>query len=362
MIQQRNRLAAALQRGFRYRRRTTGILALTFGITSAAVFAASLFVKSTQTAATAPVSSGLALLALFLFIAMIASLISIRRSHPIEEEIYTAQQELEAIAARQAIQLKKERAKARKSISQADQSRHDFLNTMSFELRNPLNSIIGFSSLLYQTLEEKTLQGKRRTYAFDINRSAMHLLNIVNEILDVSNLGTGSADLRIERISMMALLEDCHRLAEVRGTKTGLAFLYNLPQQDFYFNCDPSRMKQILLNLYSNAVKFTDPPGTVTVTVRQTKKKKAIQFIVEDEGIGIPVDDLERVLQRFGKVDSQEYAIRNEDGLGLGLTLVQQLTKMHQGLFKFESTEDVGTKVTITLPGDLMINTNSARS
>jgi len=305
--------------------------------------------------------AALATLSTVLIITLGILIFSKRRARPIEAEIFSAQQALEANITRQFQQIENERVKVRNSISVADKSRHDFLNTMSVELRNPLNSIIGFSTLLYQNVDEQKIQRRRRTYAFDINRSAMHLLNVVNAILDVSNLGTGSSDLRIERVSALELLETCHRLSEIRGTKEGLAFVYDLPDEDFHFNCDLSRMKQIILNLYSNAVKFTDPPGMVRVKLCLTEANE-VQFSIQDEGIGIPVDDMELVLQRFGKVDSQEYAIRNEGGTGLGLTLVQELTKMHQGTFNMESTEDVGTKVTITLPRDLMVNIDVKKS
>jgi len=357
MEQNRSRLAKAFRKSTEYRIRSSYTLLAFFTIAWAALCVSVFFKTNALTHTAIGETFALILLSLVLLISLIWVIFNGRTSQPLEEEITNAQQTLEASITRQFRQIEGERLKVRNSINAADKSRHDFLNTMSIELRNPLNSIIGFSTLLYQNIEEKEVQHKRQSYAFDINRSAMHLLNIINQILDVSNLGTGSSDLRIERVSALDLVETCHRLSEIRGTKTGLAFIYDLPGEDFYFNCDQSRMKQIILNLYSNAVKFTDPPGAVYVKLCQTNKGD-IQFNVRDEGIGIPVDDLKIVLQRFGKVDSQDYAIRNEDGLGLGLTLVQELTKMHQGEFTLESAEDVGTEVTITIPGNLMINTD----
>jgi signal transduction histidine kinase len=357
MLKQQSRLAGALQRSAQYRRRSTLFLVGALVALWLLLYFSDPSARLMSFTPLSSVNGTLAMILVFVSAALIAIIAAWMGGLPIEGEISAAQSALEEEVNQQTSRLKQDREKVRKSIAVADKSRHEFLNTMSFELRNPLNSIIGFSSILYQNQDENQIKTKRRRYAFDINRSAMHLLNIINEILDVSNLSTGASDLRIERVSVLDLLAACHQLSEIRGTKDGLAFVYDLPEKDFHFNCDPSRLTQVLLNLYSNAVKFTDPPGSVQIKVRKTDKGE-IEFTVADEGIGVPVDEMEIVLQRFGKVDSQEYALRNEDGLGLGLSLVQQLTKMHQGKFKFESTEDVGTTVTITLPGDLMINTD----
>jgi len=353
----RDRLANSLLRGVRYRRRSAVLVALIFAIAWAVLFSASLPADSASAASSGSMNSVPVMLFVFLIVMMIAGIATWLGGRPFDEEIYKAQEAFETSVVLQSHRLQKEREKVFNSITAADTARHEFLNTMSIELRQPLNTIIGFSSLLYQNIDEHRVQMRRRAYAFDINRSAMHLLNIVNDILDVSNLSTGTSDMRIERISAIELLETCHKLQEIRGTKTGLAFVYDLPDEDIHFNADPGRLQQILLNLFSNAVKFTDPPGCIHIRLRETSNRE-IQFRIKDEGIGIPVDDMDTVLQQFGKVDSQEYALRNEEGLGLGLTLVQQLTKMHQGSFKFESTEDVGTVVTITLPIELMINTD----
>ncbi len=248
---------------------------------------------------------------------------------------------------------------AKTSIDVANEARHEFLSTMSRELRVPLNTIIGYSTLLYENRQGPDGLKKARRFAFDINKAAMHLLMIVNDILDISKLGTGTTDLRIEKVSVHQLIEECHTLTEIRGTKEGLAIVYDLPTHDVSFACDISRMKQILLNILSNAVTFTDPPNIITVSVKETDDDY-IEFRVTDEGIGVPVDDLEIVLQRFGRVDSQTYTQRHQESTGLGLTLVQELTKMHDGYFKFESVEGVGTTVTIKIPTDLMVNTNQS--
>ena len=357
MLIQKNRLTEALRRGAKYRHRAMIVAAVTIIIAWTALLAPFLSMTEMNSTLYSSTSSIFWVFAFFLLAPLAMLAITWLGARPIDTEINEAQSALELAVNEEIAEIGKERERIHKHITEADKARHEFLNTMSFELRNPLNSIIGFSSMLYQNMDEVKIKNRRQTYAFDINRSAMHVLNIINNILDVSNLGTGSSDLRIERISAFELMKSCHNLSEIRGTKTGLAFIYDFPDANIYFNGDPSRIKQILLNLYSNAVKFTDPPGAVYVTLRQTKKGD-IQFIVKDEGIGIPVDDIGIVLRRFGKVDSQEYALRNEDGLGLGLTLVQQLTEMHEGRFDLKSTEGVGTTITITLPSNLMINTD----
>jgi len=357
MLLQKNRLTEALRRGDKYRHRATLVAVITVIIAWTALFAPFLSMAEMNSGPYTSTSTVFFVFTVFLLVPVVTLAVTWFGARPIDTEINEAQSALEVAVDEEIAEIEKEREKIHKHITEADKARHEFLNTMSFELRSPLNSIIGFSSMLYQNMDEVKIKNRRQTYAFDINRSAMHVLNVINNILDVSNLGTGSSDLRIERISAFELMKSCHNLSEIRGTKTGLAFIYDFPDANIYFNGDPGRIKQILLNLYSNAVKFTDPPGAVYVTLRQTKKGD-IQFIIKDEGIGIPVDDLDIVLRRFGKVDSQEYALRNEDGLGLGLTLVQQLTEMHEGTFNLESTEGVGTTVTITLPSNLMTNTD----
>lgn len=349
MRQHQDRLSAAISRSIGQRFKLTFIIAAIFGIIWLLLFTVG---RSDLESTLPPVWVG----TLSYIVALIVSFIAVWRfSAPIDDEVYRAQHAIEQEIMRATEEVKVEHTRAKDSITVAERSRHDFLNTMSFELRKPLNAIIGFSTLLYQSQDGRNLPRSKQAYAFDINKAAMHLLTVVNDIMDVSNLSTGSSDLRIERSSIFQIMEECHKLVEIRGTKEGLAFIYDLPADDINICCDRARMKQILLNLYSNAIKFTDPPGTVIVKVRETANK-SLQLTVADEGMGIPADDLETVLQRFGKVDSQLYAERNEDGLGLGLTLVQELTKMHEGTFKLESKEDIGTKVTVTIPCNLVPN------
>jgi len=298
---------------------------------------------------------------LFVLVSAVSLFSLWRLLDPIEKELERTKTKLEQERSSFAEKIRsaeKDALKAYKNIEIADQSRHEFLGTMSHELRGPLNTIIGFSSLLYQNIDEEKVHLKRRAYAFDINKAAMHVLTIVNDILDISNLSTGTSDLRIDTVSINEMLHECHQLVEVRGTKTGLAILYDLPPHDMCMACDPARMKQILLNLLSNAVKFTDPPGIIRVSVTETPDDY-IQFIIADDGIGIPVDDMQTVLNRFGKVDSQIYADRNEGGIGLGLSLVQELVKMHEGHFALDSKEDVGTTVTVRIPKNLMPNVDA---
>jgi signal transduction histidine kinase len=244
---------------------------------------------------------------------------------------------------------KEDALEARDSAEIANKAKSEFLSNMSHELRTPLNAIIGFSSIVKNDELSEGIGEKYASYLNDIHNSGTHLLDIINDILDVSRIEAGEMEMRFQHLSISKLMHECHRMVNVRATDRFVPVIHDSYGTNITIDADATRLKQIILNLLSNAIKFTDPPGIVRFYAKKISESE-IKIVVEDEGIGIPASDLPIVLRRFGKAASSALAKRREEGTGLGLTLVQDLVKQHGGTFLFESEFGKGTRVTVTLP------------
>lgn len=229
---------------------------------------------------------------------------------------------------------------------QANRVKSEFLASMSHELRTPLNAILGFSDILSEQYFGPPGEGKYREYANDIHQSGLHLLELVNELLDVSAIEAGKITLSKEHTSIVNIVEDCNRTVAgkalsksikiVMVTDDGLPSLY----------ADKRAVKQILLNLLSNAIKFSPEDGSVTISMEASDT--AIIIVVTDNGPGIPPDKLSGVTSPFIKgVDNPHVA---EQGWGLGLPISKSLTELHGGTMSIRSEVGKGTSVTINLP------------
>jgi two-component system, cell cycle sensor histidine kinase DivJ len=237
--------------------------------------------------------------------------------------------------------------KARSDAERANASKGHFLATMSHELRTPLNSIIGFSDMLINGADLNIDDTQRREYAQLINDSGHHLLSVVNEILDMSKIETGNFELTPEPFALEPLIVHCAELLALKAREAGLTLalrLGTLPD----IVADKRAVKQIVLNLISNAVKFTDRGGHVTVTGRADPK--TLTLTVEDTGIGIAEADLKRVGDPFFQARTS-YS-RPYDGTGLGLSIVKGLVALHGGSIDIRSRLGEGTCVTVQLPID----------
>jgi PAS domain S-box-containing protein len=237
---------------------------------------------------------------------------------------------------------------AREAAELANRSKSEFLATMSHELRTPLNAIIGFSEIIEQQLLGPVGQDQYCEYAHDINESGKHLLQLINDILDVARLEVGRVALREEVTDPAALVQAGLGMVRERAQAGQVTLETALPGNLPQLWADPRRLKQVLVNVLGNAVKFTPPGGTVTIRV--TADASGLAIAVTDTGIGIAPEDLAKVMAPFGQVDSG--MARRYDGSGLGLPLSRKLMDLHGGALSLESRLGAGTTVTLRFPAD----------
>ncbi len=235
---------------------------------------------------------------------------------------------------------------ARSAAERADAAKTRFLATMSHELRTPLNAIIGFSEMLMQEQVLVLNAARRREYAQLINDSGQHLLSVVNGILDMSKMESGNFELTPEPFAPRVALINCCNLLALRARENGVDLSADVPQDLPMVTGDPRAFKQIVLNLVSNAIKFTERGGHVTVSAGVDGARLLLR--ITDTGVGIAADDLKRIGDPFFQA-GKTYQRRHE-GTGLGLSIVKSLVTLHGGEMSIESKIDEGTTVTIALP------------
>ncbi len=236
---------------------------------------------------------------------------------------------------------------ARRHAEQANVAKSQFLATMSHELRTPLNAIIGFSEVLKSELLGPHQVPQYKEYAGDIHGSGQHLLNLINELLDLSRIEAGKYDLNEEAVSLVDIAEDCRRMMELRAKAKGIELVFsygdNLPK----LWGDERAIRQVMLNLLSNAIKFTPQQGKVTLVVQRSRDGGQM-ISVKDNGPGIPQNEIETVLSSFGQGSLAQKTA--EQGAGLGLPIVQKIMDLHQGRFDLYSKLRFGTEVFATFP------------
>jgi cell cycle sensor histidine kinase DivJ len=236
--------------------------------------------------------------------------------------------------------------RARAEADHANAAKVKFLANMSHELRTPLNAIIGFSDMLINE-ERMRLDGpRRREYAKLINDSGNHLLAVVNGILDMSKLETGDFELSPEPFVPAQVIGSCCDLLALKAREQGIELSMKLPANLPEITADKRSFKQIMLNLISNAVKFTERGGRVTVTA--TPESSGLLVTVEDSGVGISAEDMPKIGRPF--FQAKGAYDRRHDGTGLGLSIVQGLVALHGGQFDISSRVGQGTTVSIRLP------------
>ncbi|HCR71487.1 MAG TPA: hypothetical protein DIW23_08600 [Anaerolineae bacterium] len=232
-------------------------------------------------------------------------------------------------------------------LEHANRAKDEFLANMSHELRTPLNSILGLSESMLEQYQE-TLNENQQKSLHIIETSGKHLLDLINDILDLSKLEAGMFDYYPQLIRADDLCKSSIIFVKSQATKKNISLAYEIEAGISDFSADPRRLKQILVNLLTNAVKFTPDNGHVTLKVTANVEKEVIQFSVIDSGIGIAPEDLRRLFTPFVQVESS--LNRHFEGTGLGLALVQKLTDLHGGSVEVESEVGKGSRFTIKLP------------
>jgi len=235
---------------------------------------------------------------------------------------------------------------ARTAAEQADASKSRFLATMSHELRTPLNAIIGFSEMIAQEDVLMIDAARRKEYAQLINDSGQHLLSVVNGILDMSKMESGNFEISPEPFAPRTALLNCCNLLALKARENGIDLVTRAGEDLPVITGDPRAFKQILLNLVSNAIKFTERGGTVTVSAGVEGSRLVVR--VADNGVGISAEDLKRIGDPFFQA-GKTYQRRHE-GTGLGLSIVKSLVALHGGEMTVQSRIDEGTTVAVALP------------
>jgi len=231
----------------------------------------------------------------------------------------------------------------------ANRAKSEFLANMSHELRTPLNAIIGFSDILKKELFGEIGNERYAEYVADIHESGNHLLAIINDILDLAKAEAGKLTLQEDEIDLMRVLEDATRMCRGRAATGGVELVVLAPGQPIFASVDERIMRQIVLNLLTNAIKFTREGGRVTIGL-EADPEHGIFVRVSDTGIGIAPEDIARVIRPFEQVET--VLSRSHGGTGLGLPLTCKLTELHGGRLTIESQVGVGTTVTVTLPAE----------
>jgi two-component system cell cycle sensor histidine kinase PleC len=246
---------------------------------------------------------------------------------------------------------------ARRRAEDANLAKSQFLATMSHELRTPLNAILGFSEVMMKEimgpLENKTY----KEYTGNIHTSGAHLLNLINEILDLSRIEAGKYELHEQSMNICDTLDDCHRLMRLRAENKGLKLIEDFGPGMATIWADERAIRQICLNLLTNAIKFTPRGGSVTMSAATEADGSQI-ICISDNGPGIPKEEIPKVMSSFGQGSLAQKSA--EGGTGLGLPIVQSLIELHGGTFELQSEVRKGTRAIIRIPVTRVLNTMEA--
>jgi two-component system cell cycle sensor histidine kinase PleC len=265
---------------------------------------------------------------------------------------------LEARAEKDALIAELEQAKAisdeaRHRAESANVAKSRFLAQMSHELRTPLNAILGFSEVMKSEIFGEHAVGVYKSYSADIHNSGVHLLNLINEILDLSRIEAGRYELNEEAVSLVHVVADCHHLLKLRASSRGITIREVFEQGMPRIWGDERATRQIVLNLLSNSIKFTPQGGEIWLKVGWTASGG--QYLsVKDNGSGIAEDEIPIVLASFGQGSNSIKSA--EQGAGLGLPIAKSLIDMHGGTFTLRSKLRVGTEVIVTFPPERVMS------
>ncbi len=251
----------------------------------------------------------------------------------------------QAVIAIENVRLFKEIQEKSRQLEIANQHKSDFLANMSHELRTPLNAIIGFSEVLVEKMFGE-VNDKQLDYLQDIHSSGKHLLSLINDILDLSKIEAGRMELDVAEFDLRSALENAMTLIKERAQRHGITLELEVDEALGLFRADERKFKQIMLNLLSNAVKFTPEGGKVSVRAKPVSN--AVEFAVEDTGVGIAPEDQKIVFDEFKQV-GRDYT-KKAEGTGLGLALTKRFVELHGGSIGLDSVPGKGSTFTFTIP------------
>jgi signal transduction histidine kinase len=244
--------------------------------------------------------------------------------------------------------------KARMEAEYANRAKSRFLTNMSHELRTPLNAIIGFSDIIQNEALGPVGSVRYQDYAKDINQSGRHLLALITDILDLSKVESGMDELHEENINVGEITRSVVQFVRQRAERERIKLEIQAPDDPPALFADGRKVTQILVNLMTNAVKFTEPGGTVTIRIG-CRPERGYVFEVADTGIGIAPEDIPRALSQFGQVENPRN--QNHEGTGLGLPLTKALVELHGGCLDIQSEIGVGTTITVCFPAGRIVET-----
>lgn len=241
---------------------------------------------------------------------------------------------------------------AKEEADSANRSKSSFLANMSHELRTPLNAIIGFSEIMQNETFGLLGNEKYKEYLGDIHLSARHLLEIINEVLDMSKIEAGRLELYEEKINVEELIEAVTRIMTSRAFSASLDIKIDIEKDVPHLYADPRLIRQVMINLLTNAIKYSEQGGRIDI--KAYSKDRNLIFEIIDEGVGIPSDQLDEAMQPFGQVKRGEHTADNQ-GTGLGLPLAKAMVELHKGRLLLESEYNKGTKAIIKFPASRLI-------
>lgn len=256
-------------------------------------------------------------------------------------------------AAYEELRIAKEEAEA------ANRGKSAFMATMSHELRTPLNAVIGFSEMMMREVLGALPNEQYRVYVRDIHESGTHLLQIINDILDLSKAEAGKLELFEDVFDLSDTIQSVRQLVSGRIAENGLTASFELPPDFPLLRADERKTKQVLLNVVANAIKFTPAGGRIEL-IGRFDPQSGVTLTVSDTGIGIAEADLPRVLKPFEQVDST--FSRAHQGTGLGLPLVKAMMELHGGSLELRSEVGAGTQVSVVFPADRAVDNPTART
>jgi signal transduction histidine kinase len=236
---------------------------------------------------------------------------------------------------------------AKEEAERANFAKSEFLANMSHELRTPLNAIIGFSQIIGSEMLGPVGHQNYRSYGADIERSGTHLLDIINDILDVAKIEAGKMEFEETSFELYPLIDESLTIVRTLATDNGVTLTEGTREKDFTLVADRRMLKQMAINLLTNAIKFTPNGGTTDITTL-TNSEGDLLITVSDSGIGIAPSDLDRILEPFEQVEDSKS--RSRGGVGLGLPLTRKMAELHGGSLLIASEEGGGTRVTIRIP------------